>query len=217
MGILSVTGAIPTEEVALRSEDCCCCWLSLCICPPSCSSPCMACWKWLTLPRASGTICGRSRSDCSNRLCWDVVTATWDKLWVEGCSVEKDLGVLLASRLAWASSAPRWPRKPVGPLGVLGGALPTHQGRWSSHWGGHIWSPGPSSGPSSARGTRRQSCKVLLECWEPEASHVRKDWGSWVWTAQSREGILSLCVSIWRWVSGRWWGPTVLGDARRWD
>lgn len=225
MGILSVTGVIPTEDVSLHSEDCCCCWPSVCICPLSCSSPCMACWKWLVLPRATGTTCcGRSRlgsshrSDRTSRLWWDVVRAAWDKLWLEGCSVQKDLGVLVASRLAWASSAPRWPRRPVGHLGCVRRSSASRSREVVLPLGRpHLESSAQFWALQCKRGLERvlQRAAGMLRAWSISCGEGLRQLGLKCPEKRRLWGILSLCVSIWRAGSGRRWSLTVLGDAQR--
>ena len=89
--------------------------------------------------------------------------AQWKRTW--GCSS--------TASWTWASSVPRWPRRPTASWLVSGIVWPAGVGRWPCpctwHWWGHTWSSVFSFGPLTTRKT--------LSCWSVPREGQRGWWG----------------------------------------
>jgi len=92
--------------------------------------------------------------------------------WLESCLVERTWGCWWTAGWTWASSVPRWPRRPRASWLLSGIVWPAGAGRWSCpctrHWWGCTVSTVFSFGPLTTRRT--------LRCWSMSREG---EWGWW--------------------------------------
>lgn len=137
---------------------------------------------------------GNSAKGNAKSCTWEETTpcssTCWRADWLESCSVERDLGVLVGIKLNMSLQCAS--RRSMVSWGALGGLLPVSCGGDPAPGGVHIWSSGSSSGLFSTRERWphwRDSSKGpwgWLRDWS--TSWRRRGWRSWHCSAERRKG-----------------------------
>ena len=122
---------------------------------------------------------------------------------------KRTLGCRSTAGWTWASSVPRWPRRPTASWLGSGIVWPAGAGRWSCpctrHWWGRTWSTVFGFGPLTTRkmlrcrSVSREGQRGWWGVWR--TSLARSDWGNWgcsVWRRGGWGGTLTLSTTAWK-------------------
>ena len=130
---------------------------------------------------------------------------------LESSLTEKDLGVLVNTRLNMASNVPLLQKKWMASWAALGGMLPAGQGRSSfpstQNWWGHTWSTVSSAGHHSRRETwtywieSNRGPQGWFRDWN--TSHTRQGWETWDHSVWRREGSRGALINVYKCLKGR--------------